>query len=115
MIIEEIKKDINFLREHTLQPKWWKIVKVFILVGGFLLVYFIFGVSKAIIWISFVLVFSGIVHITYRIKTQVYKKSWLDFKVTAVDGKRTYKRIGLVYYSLVVLIFFTATVVIYLL
>jgi len=25
MIIKEIKKDINFIKKHTLQPAWWKI------------------------------------------------------------------------------------------
>ena len=34
MIIEEIKKDINFIKEHTLQPAWWKITKIFVLLGS---------------------------------------------------------------------------------
>jgi hypothetical protein len=115
MLIEDIKIDIQFLKGHTLQPTWWKIVKVFVLVGGFVIVYSIFGVSKTIIWISLILVFGGIVHLTYRIKTHTYTKSWMDFKVNEVEGKRTYGRIGLFYYSLVAFMFLTATVVILLL
>ena len=38
MIIEEIKKDINFIKKHTLQPAWWKITKIFVLLGSFMII-----------------------------------------------------------------------------
>ena len=115
MIGKEIKKDIEFLKKHTLQPKWWKITKVFVLLGSLVLIYFIFGIIKTIIWISIILMLGTIVHFTYRIKTHTYTKSWMDFKVKEVEGKRTYGRIGFFYYSLIVFIFLIATVVILLL
>ena len=115
MIGKEIKKDIEFLKKHTLQPKWWKITKVFVLLGSLVLIYFIFGIIKTIIWISIIIVLATIVHFTYRIKTHTYTKSWMDFKVKEVEGRRTFERIGLFYYSLVVFIFLIATVVILLL
>jgi hypothetical protein len=115
MVGKEIKKDIEFLIKHTLQPKWWKKAKVFLLLASLILIYFIFGIIKAIIWISVILVCATILHFTYRIKTDTYTKSWMDFKVKEIEGKQTYERIGLFYYSLVILIFLTATVVILLL
>ena len=32
-LIDEIKYDLNFIKSHTLQPKWFKILKLFILLG----------------------------------------------------------------------------------
>jgi len=115
MIRKEIKKDIDFLRKHTLQPVWWKIVKVFILFTAILTIWKIFGILEAIIWFSIIIILGLIVHFTYRIKTHTYKKSWMDFKVKEKDGKLTYESIGLFYYSLVILIFFIATITIILL
>lgn len=112
MLIEGIKTDIEFLREHTLQPRWFKRAKVLILLVSILLVYFIFGFYKTVVWISIFLVFGVIVHLTYRINTHAYTRSWMDFEVGEVDGKRTYGRLGLFYYSFVVLIFLIATAVI---
>ena len=42
-IIDEIKYDLSFLKSHTLQPKWFKILKIFILVGVLLGSYSLFG------------------------------------------------------------------------
>jgi hypothetical protein len=112
MVSKEINKDIEFLKKHTLQPTWWKKVKVFLLIASLIVIYSIFGFIKAIIWISLIMVCAAILHFTYRIKTDTYTKSWMDFKVKEIDGKQTYERIGLFYYSLVMLIFLTATVVI---
>jgi hypothetical protein len=115
LVNQEIKKDIDFLRKHTLQPAWWKIAKIFILVGGILTIWKIFGILKTIIWFSIILVLGSIVHFMYRIKTKTYQKIWMDFNVKEIDGKLTYGRIGMLYYSLVILIFFIATITIILL
>jgi hypothetical protein len=32
-LLEEIKLDVNFVKSHSLQPKWYKALKVVILVG----------------------------------------------------------------------------------
>jgi len=115
MVGKEIKKDIEFLKNHTLQPTWWIKVKVFLLIASLLVLYSIFGIIKAIIWISVILVCVTFFHLTYRIKTDTYTKSWMDFKVKEKNGKQIYERIGLFYYSLVMLIFLAATLVLLLL
>ena len=112
MIIKEIKKDINFLKKHTLQPAWWKIIKIFILLGSLTIIFFIFGILKTIIWFSIVLILGLIIHFIYRIKTHTYTKSWVDFKVKEREGKISYDRIGFLYYTLVVIMFLIATITI---
>ena len=112
MIIKEIKNDISFLKKHTLQPVWWKITKIFVLSGSLIIIYFIFGILKTIIWFSIVLIFAVIIHFIYTIKTNSYTKSWMDFKVIEKEGKLTYGRIGYFYYTLVVTMFLIATITI---
>ena len=112
MVIKEIKKDINFIRKHTLQPAWWKITKIFVLLGSLIIVFNIFGLLKTIIWFSIVLILGLIIHFIYRIKTHTYTKSWMDFKVMEKEGKLTYGRIGFLYYTLVIIIFLIATMII---
>ena len=48
MIIEEIKNDINFIKKHTLQPAWWKITKIFVLLGSLMIIIYIFGILKTV-------------------------------------------------------------------
>lgn len=115
MIHKEIKTDIDFLKNHTLQPFWWKIAKVFILITGTITIWKIFGLLKTIIWFLIILVLASAVHLIYRVKTNTYTKSWMDFRVKEIDDKLTYERIGMLYYSLVILIFFIATITIVLL
>ena len=112
IIIKEIKKDINFIKKHTLQPAWWKITKIFMLLGSLTIIFYIFGILKTIIWFSIVLILGLIIHFIYRIKTHTYTKSWMDFKVLEKEGKLTYGRIGFLYYILVVIIFLIATITI---
>ena len=112
IIIKEIKKDINFIKKHTLQPAWWKITKIFMLLGSLIIIFYIFGILKTIIWFSIVLILGLIIHFIYRIKTHTYTKSWMDFKVLEKEGKLTYGRIGFLYYILVVIIFLIATITI---
>jgi len=112
MIIKEIKKDIDFVKKHTLQPAWWKITKVFVLLGSLLIIFYIFGLFKTILWFSIVLILGVINHFIYRIKTHSYTKSWMDFKVMEKEGKLTYGRIGVLYYTIVIVIFLIATIII---
>jgi hypothetical protein len=114
MILKEIKYDIKFVKNHTLQPRWWKIIKIFILCGMIVAVCLIFGIIKAIIWFSTVIILSSIVHIIYRSKTNAFTKTWMDFKIKEVDGKQVHGRIGWLYYSLVVVIFTSATLIVFL-
>ena len=101
-LVDEIKYDLNFLKSHTLQPRWFKITKVFILLGFLGGYYFLFGLSKTLIFIlSFIFLSTGL-HFMYRAKTNKYKQSWLDFVVYEEDGKLKYKRIGKFYYVAII-------------
>lgn len=103
-IISEIKHDAEFIRGHTLQPQWYKILKVFLvlgLLGGY---YLIFGGRKTLL---FGVVFFGLsllVHMVYRTKTKRFSQSWLDFVVEVDEqGHKAYRRIGAYYYLAVIL------------
>jgi len=101
-LIDEIKYDLNFLKSHTLQRGWFKITKVFILLGFLGGYYFLFGLSKTLIFIlSFIFLSTGL-HFMYRAKTNKYKQSWLDFVVYEEDGELKYKRIGKFYYVAII-------------
>jgi hypothetical protein len=101
-LIDEIKYDLNFLQSHTLQPKWFKILKVFILFGFLVGYYFLFGLVKTILFgITFIFL-SALVHLIYRAKTKKWKQSWLDFVVIEENNKIETKRIGKFYYSAVI-------------
>lgn len=112
MIKEIIKTDVNFLRTHTTQPEWWKIAKIFVLLSAVIAAGFVFNVWKAAVWFGIIVALTAVMHFTYRSKTHVYTKSWMDFKVKEVDGKLVYGRIGYMYYPLVAVIFIIATVTI---
>jgi hypothetical protein len=100
-ILDEIKHDLNFLRSHTLQPKWYKILKVFILIGFLAGYYFLFGLAATIVFFITFLCLMLVVHFTYRIKTNRFTKNWLDFNVVVDEGKKQ-KRIGKYYYPAIV-------------
>jgi uncharacterized membrane protein YfcA len=101
MIWDEIKYDLEFLRGHTLQPKWFKVLKVFILLGVFAGYYALFGLPATILFIVTFFTLMLVVHFAYRRKTKKYTTSWLDF-VVAEEGKEAKpKRIGKYYYPAV--------------
>jgi hypothetical protein len=112
MIRKEINYDLKFIKNHTLQPQWWKIAKIFLLCGMIVTIYIIFGAKKTSIWLSTVIILSLTIHIIYRIKTNAFTKTWMDFKVKEFNGKLVYGRIGWLYYSLVAVIFIFATFII---
>lgn len=99
---DEAIYDAKFIKGHTLQPAWFKVLKVFILIaviGGYV---FFWGWVKAVVFIAVFFLLSLVVHFTYRIKTKKYTQSWLDFKVKEVDGKLVYERIGIYYYCAII-------------
>jgi len=97
-ILNEIVNDAKFIKGHTLQPQWYKILKVFFIVG-FLAVFFImFGGKRTLLFCGFFFSLSLIVHMVYRTKTKKFSQSWLDFKVIENDGQLEYQRIGIFYY-----------------
>ena len=97
-IIEEIKYDANFIKGHQLQPGWYKVLKVFLILGflgGYL---YFFGSSKTLLLSAVFFSLSLVVHMVYRIKTKRYTQSWLDFEVVEKDGERIPQKIGIYYY-----------------
>ncbi len=100
--LEEIKFDLNFLKSHTLQPKWFKILKVFILIGFLVGYYFLFGLTATILFLVTFISLMVVVHFTYRIKTNKFTTNWLDFIVIGNSGGRKTKRIGKYYYPAII-------------
>jgi hypothetical protein len=98
----DIKYDLDFLKSHTLQPKWYKILKVFILFGFLLGFYLIFDLSKTALFFACFVAFALAIHFTYRIKTRKYTQSWLDFIVNET-GEEKPKRIGKYYYPAIII------------
>ena len=99
--MKEIKYDANFIKVHTLQPKWYKILKVFIVLGfiiGFLV---LFGALKTAVFFGSFFFLSFLVHMLYRINTNRFTQSWLDFIVVEENDQLRYDRIGIYYYSFI--------------
>jgi hypothetical protein len=97
-LLDELKYDLAFLKSHTLQPKWYKVVKVFILLGflgGYL---WSFGIIKTLLFLGAFLFLMLIVHFTYRIETKKYTRDWLDFTAPRQGENESPQRIGKFYY-----------------
>lgn len=101
-LLKEITTDVNFIKSHTLQPKWYKFLKIFILLGFFAGYYWLFGLVKTAVCAAIFLVLSFGLHMLYRIKTMKFQQSWLDFVVVEEDGKKRAQSIGKFYYSAIV-------------
>jgi hypothetical protein len=102
-LLDEIKVDVNFVRSHTLQPKWYKALKVVILVGFLAGCGYLFGLARMTAFLVSFLLLSLVIHLIYRAKTQRWQHSWLDFMVAEANGKRVAQSIGKFYYAAVVL------------
>jgi hypothetical protein len=100
-ILEEIKFDVDFVRSHQLQPGWYKLFKVILLLGVLIGYGFFFGWKKMLIFLAVFLLLSLAVHLLYRTKTEKFTRSWLDFKVVVEQGKPKPVSIGVVYYLLI--------------
>lgn len=101
-LLEEIKYDLDFIKSHSLQPKWYKSLKIFILLGFLAGYWYSFGLLKTAVFLAVFLFLSLIIHLVYRVKTNKYKRSWLDFVVQEDNGIKA-KSIGKFYYMAVVL------------
>ena len=101
-LLEEIQFDAQFIKGHQLQPGWYKILKVFLILG-FLIGYAVwFGVGKTLVFCAIFFLLSLVVHMVYRIKTEKYTRSWLDFVVVEEDGENVPRKIGPYYYIAVI-------------
>ena len=100
--LAEIKHDLSFIKSHTLQPKWFKVLKVFLLLGFLGSYVSLFGWGKTIVFSIIFFVLMLIVRFVYRAKTKRFSESWLDFIVYEEDGEKKYKRIGAFYYGAII-------------
>jgi len=98
-----IKYDLSFIKSHTLQPKWYKVFKVFILASVLVAYYVLFGLSKTIVFFAVFLAFALAVHMLYRVKTRKFTRTWLDFVVDGDGEKAKPVSIGWFYYCAVAL------------
>jgi hypothetical protein len=102
-IIDEIKDDIGFIRSHTLQPAWYKVLKIFILLGILIAYWLLWGLPKTLLFLFAFLLLSLLLHLVYRAGTNKFQKSWLDFKVVEENGKPRAKSIGAFYYTAILI------------
>jgi hypothetical protein len=100
-ILNEIGYDAKFIQGHSLQPQWYKVLKVFFLLGLIVGYYLIFGGIKTLVFFGCFFGLGLVLHIIYRIKTRKFTQSWLDFKVSDNNGQLEYQRIGVYYYLIV--------------
>ena len=102
-LLKEIKDDAIFIRSHTLQPKWYKIFKVFMILGFLGGHLFLFGPLKTFVFSGVFFSLSLLVHLVYRAKTNKWTQGWLDFVITEENGEPRPIGIGKYYYSTVFL------------
>jgi len=51
-LLDEIKVDVNLVRSHTLQPKWYKALKVVLLVGFVVGYGHLFGLARTAVFLG---------------------------------------------------------------
>ena len=102
-LLDEIKQDVEFIKGHNLQPGWYKVLKVFILVGFFVGYAFFFGLSAALVFTAVFFFLSLVIHLVYRSGTSKWTRTWLDFVVVEDGDRIVAKRIGKYYYSAIVI------------
>jgi hypothetical protein len=100
-LAKEVLDDLRFIRGHRLQPQWYKIFKVFMIIGFLAGYYYLFGSLKTIIFVCVFFLLGLTVHMIYRIKTHTWRQSWLDFKVEEQEGVIVPVSIGKFYYMAV--------------
>jgi cell division protein FtsW (lipid II flippase) len=102
-LLEAIKHDVSFVKSHSLQPQWFKALKVFIILGFLAGYMHWFGARRTTVFFLVFLCLSLVVHLLYRTKTANWTRTWLDFVVVEEHGLATPKRIGRFYYAAIVL------------
>jgi len=99
-----IISDLRYIRDHELQPRWYKIFKVFLLLGGMITFFLVFGSRRTLVFFGCFFGLGLVMHMVYRINTKQFTQSWLDFIVEDVDGELKTKPIGIYYYLAVIII-----------
>lgn len=101
-LINEIKHDLSFIKSHTLQPQWYKVLKIFLILGFLLGYYALFGIFKTLLFFAVFVFLSLLVHLIYRFKTNKWTRSWLDFVVIEENNEIKTESIGKYYYLAIV-------------
>jgi hypothetical protein len=102
-LLNEFIYDFKFIKSHTLQPTWYKVFKIVLVFAVILGYYLIFGSIKTIIFALAFFILSLSVHMTYRVKTEKFTKTWLDFVVLEEGDHRSAESIGKFYYLAIIL------------
>jgi Ca2+-dependent lipid-binding protein len=110
-LIDEIKYDLGFIKSHSLQPQWYKVLKVFVVLGFLVSYCLVFGWIKTAIFSAVFFFLATVVHLVYRTKTKKFTHSWLDFQVAEEGKEKTAERIGVYYYVAVAINLILALVV----
>ena len=72
-LLEEVKYDLSFIKTHSLQPEWYKILKIFILLGVMAGYWYWFGLLKTAVFFAVFMFLSFLLHLLYRVKTDKFK------------------------------------------
>ena len=110
-LLDEIKYDLSFIKSHSLQPGWYKFLKVFILLGFLAVYWWLSGLMKTVIFFFIFILLSILLHLLYRFKTNKFTQTWLDFKVVEDAGGKINKSIGIFYYLAIVLNAIISTII----
>jgi hypothetical protein len=109
--LDEIKQDVEFIKGHNLQPGWYKVLKVFILVGFSVGYAFFFGFPATLVFFTVFFFLSLVLHLVYRSGTNKWKRTWLDFVVVEDGDQIVAKHIGKYYYSAILINAVIATII----
>jgi hypothetical protein len=102
-LLDNLAYDVNFVKGHQLQPAWFKVLKIFILLAvivGFVL---LFGWRRAAFFTAIFVLLMLIVHLVYRANTRKFTRNWLDFVVVEDLEKNRKPGIGAAYYASILL------------
>ena len=97
--LSELSYDLKFIKGHRLQPAWYKVLKVFILLGVIAAIAGFLGWRRALVFTAVFFCLSLVVHMTYRVKTETFTRNWADFIVVADAARNVRPGIGALYYS----------------
>lgn len=100
-VIGGLLYDLRFVRGHRLQPGWYKVAKVIVLVAAMTGYLLLFGPIKTAVFAAVFLALSLVVHLVYRAGTGKFTRTWLDFRVQEENGRMVPVSIGRVYNSAV--------------
>ena len=101
-LVNEIKHDLSFIKSHTLQPQWYKVLKIFVVLGFLVGYYALFGILKTLLFFAVFIFLSFLVHLIYRVNTNKWTQSWLDFVVIEENNEIKPESIGKFYYMAIV-------------